>query len=84
VVSNPGIFKGFFVQKLKYHLKQLTLADHHYEFLFYQNNDMKSIGFLRVDKRKPEAELEKKIESMNKNLDETFYYTLSFAQCFTD
>jgi hypothetical protein len=84
VVSNPGIFKGFFVQKLRYHLKQMTLADLHYEFQFYQNDDMKSIGFLRIDKLNPPPDLEKKIESMKKNINETFYYTLSFAKCFTD
>ncbi|CAD8110606.1 unnamed protein product [Paramecium sonneborni] len=83
IISNPGIYKGTFLRKLKHYLQKKFEDNSDYFYLLLKNKKKFSIAIIKILRIWQVQKIRQEKEIVMKKIDQTYFFSFNLSNCFT-
>ncbi|CAD8178052.1 unnamed protein product [Paramecium octaurelia] len=83
LISNPGVYKGFLLRKLKHYLVKKYENNMDYYYLLLKNKFKLSFAIIKIYRNWQVQKIREERELALKKIDQTYYFSFNLSKCFT-
>ncbi|CAD8091818.1 unnamed protein product [Paramecium primaurelia] len=82
IISNPGVYKGFLLRKLKHYLIKKYEQNPDFYYLLLKNKIKYSLAIIKISRQWQVQKIRQEKEIAMKKIDQTFYFSFHLSNCF--